>query len=248
MEIDVFGLGLVGVFFGLIVAFYFINQRRSGANLREIPAFSRLRTAIELAVEDGTRLHISVGHADITGPQSAAALVSLSMLKRITIIASDSDKPPIATAGDGALALLAQDTLRSTYQDLGTLSNYDITQGRVAGLTPFSFAAGTLPIISDEDVSANVLVGSFGSEIGLITTGGGSKTLSLAGTDNLPGQAVLFATADEQLIGEEVYAGGAYVGAGPMHIASLHAQDVMRWALIVIIIFSALGELLTALK
>ncbi|MBW8010208.1 MAG: hypothetical protein FVQ83_03050 [Chloroflexi bacterium] len=245
---DITGLGLVLSFFGLIVGFSFINRRRSGANLREIPAFSRLRNAIELAVEDGTRLHISIGRGDITGPQSTAAFVGLSMLKRITTVASDSDNPPIATAGDGALALLAQDTLRSTYQSLGALNNYDITQGRAAGLTPFSFAAGTLPIISDEDVSANILVGSFGTEIGLITTTGGHRqTLSLAGTDNIPAQAILYATADEQLIGEELYAGGAYVGAGPMHIASLHAQDIMRWALIAIIIIRAFGELLTAL-
>ena len=73
MEIDIVGLGFVAIFFGLIIAFYVINQRRSGANLREIPAFSSLRNAMELAVEDGTRLHISIGRADITGPQSAAA-------------------------------------------------------------------------------------------------------------------------------------------------------------------------------
>ena len=245
---DIAGLAFVLIFFALIVGFSFINRRRSGANLREIPAFSRLRNAIDLSVEDGTRLHVSIGRADITGPRSAAALVGLSMLKRICIVASYSDKPPIATAGDGALALLMQDSMRSTYEQLGSLSSYENTMARVAGLTPFSYAAGTLPIISDEDVSTTVLAGAFGNEVALITTAGGKgQTLNLAGTDNIPAQAILYATADEQLIGEELYAGGAYVGAGPMHIASLHAQDILRWALIAIIIISAAGDLLGAL-
>ena len=66
----------------------------------------------------------------------------------------------------------------------------------------------------------------------------------MAGTDNLPAQAILYATADEQLIGEDLFAGGAYVGAGPMHIASLHAQDVIRWLLIGILTISTLGGLI----
>jgi hypothetical protein len=130
---------------------------------------------------------------------------------------------------------------------MGVLSNYKLSLGRVAGLTPFSYAAATIHVIRSEDVSTNLLVGTFGSEVALITSAGsGKRVLTLAGTDNLPAQAILYATADEQLIGEELYAGGAYVGAGPMHIASLHAQDVIRLLLIVIIIISTLGGLYSA--
>jgi len=237
-------LGFLLLFAGTMIAFSIINRRRQGANIRDIHAFSRMRRAIDLAVEDGTRMHVSLGRADITGKNSAAALVGLSMLHRITKIAADSDRPPIATSGDGGLALVSQDTLRSTYHTMGALSNYDLSAGRVTGLTPFSFAAGTIPVIREEAVSANLLIGTFGNEIALISGAGGRSVLTLAGTDNLPAQAILYATADEQLIGEELFAGGAYVGAGPMHIASLHAQDVIRWLLIGILIISTLGGLI----
>lgn len=243
---DILGLGFLLLFAGAIIAFSFLNLRRPGSQLRDIPSFSRLKRAIDLAVEDGSRVHVSLGHADINGPNSAAALVGLSMLQRITKIAADSDRPPIATTGSASVALLAQDTLRSAYQSMGTLDNYSGSLGRVAGLTPFSYAAGTLSIIRDEHVSANILAGTFGAEIALITgASGGKPILTLAGSDNLPAQAILFATADEQLVGEELFAGGAYVGAGNMHVASLHAQDAIRWLLIVIIIGSALFGLLS---
>jgi hypothetical protein len=61
-------------------------------------------------------------------------------------------------------------------------------------------------------------------------------SLTLAGTDNLTGQAVLYATAHEPLIGEELYAGGAYLQAGPIHTASLQAQDAIRWLLVGVIL------------
>jgi hypothetical protein len=239
---DFTGIGFLLLFVILMIVFRVLQSRRSEAHLRAIPAFSRLRDAIDLAVEDGSRLHIALGDAEITGPRAAAALVGLSMLNRISKVASQGDHPPIASAGDGTVVILAQDTLRTTYQSLGMFDSYNNTLGRAAGLTPFSYAAGTIPIILDEQVSTNVIAGSFGDEVALLTTTGErSSTLTLAGTDKIQGQAILYATADEQLIGEELYAGGAYVGAGDMHIASLHAQDVIRWLLVVIIIGRAVG-------
>jgi hypothetical protein len=71
-----------------------------------------------------------------------------------------------------------------------------------------------------------------------------STNKSLAGTDDISAQSILYATADEPLIGEELYAGGAYIEAGPMHIASLRAQDLIRWLLVGFIIVGSLFHLL----
>jgi hypothetical protein len=107
-------------------------------------------------------------------------------------------------------------------------------------LTPFAYAAGAVALIHDEEMGANLLLGSFGDEVALITEAGDrSESLTLAGTDNLAGQAVLFATAQEPLIGEETYAGGAYMGAGGMHNASLVAQDILRWVIILALLVGA---------
>ena len=113
---EIIGLVFVLLFGGLIAILALIQRRRPILSLREIPAFLRLGRAIRLAVEDGTRVHFSVGRGDITSGQSAAAFAGLSMLERIARIASVSDHPPIVTSGDGALTILAQDTLHSTYR------------------------------------------------------------------------------------------------------------------------------------
>jgi hypothetical protein len=240
--VGIAGLAFIFLFLGLILAFAIAARRQPARNFREISAFIRLRHAIGLAVEAGNRLHLSAGRGELIGSQSALAFVGMSMLERIARSTSVSDRPPVATAGDGALAILAQDTLRTSSRNMGV--EFDPAAGRLTGLTPFSYAAGTMAVIHDEDVGANVLIGSFASEIALLTEAGErAHSLNLAGTDHLTGQAVLLATAQEPLIGEEAFAGGAYLGAGAMHTASLRAQDVLRWLLILAILLGAVLKL-----
>ena len=242
--------GLVGfifvlIFFGVMVISMVAGRSRPGVNLRIIPAFSKLRRAIGLAVEQGSRLHISLGRGSVASTDSAAAFVGLSLLERLARSASTGDNPPVATSGEPTLAILSQDTLKKTYHRIGLNEQYDPTAGQLAGMTPFSYAAATLGLAADEKTGANILLGSFGTEVALIADAGErSDNLTLAGTDNLPAQAILYATAHEPLIGEEVYAAGAYVNAGPMHAASLQAQDVLRWLLVAAILIGTILKLL----
>lgn len=236
-------LALVLAFFILIIVFTAILRGRpSSRDLRAIPAFARLGRAVGLAVEAGNRLHLSLGSGDLVGPQSAVAYVGLSVLRRIARATAISDKPPVATSGEGAVAILSQDTMRSTAGEMGV--RFDPMSGRLTGLTPFSYAAGAMSVIHDEDVGANVLIGNFAAEVALINEAAErAHSLTLAGTDNVPGQAVLYATAQETLIGEETFAGGAYLGAGLTHIASLRVQDIFRWVLIAVISAGAILKL-----
>jgi hypothetical protein len=230
------------VFFGLMLGVAFILRRREAPRLREILAFKRLHRAIGLAVEDGSRLHISLGRGQMLSRQSAIGYVGLSILDRIGRSTSISDRPPVATSGEGSLGILSQDSQRAAAKYLGVES--DPMWGRVTGLTPLSYAAGTLSFIEEEEIGANLLIGSFGNEVALITDAAERKEgITLGGTDNLTGQAVMFAAAQEPLIGEETYAGGAYLGAGRMHTASLYAQDILRWVLIGLILIGALLKL-----
>jgi hypothetical protein len=236
-------LVIVIVFAGLMIIFAAAGRQHPGRNLREIHAFTRLRRAVGLAVEAGTRLHISLGRGGIIGPESGSALAGFSILERITRAASISDRPPVATSGDSVLSILSQDTLRGTYRAMGVEHEYKPESAQLTGLTPLSYAAGAMPVIRDGQVSANVLAGHFGSEVALlIDAGERAGSITIAGTDSLPGQAVLFAAAHEPLIGEELFAGGAYLGAGALHVASLRTLDVSRWTLIIVILIGALAR------
>jgi len=243
------GLLFILLCLGLILFYFFSDGNRPKINLRNIQAFRHVRREVDLAVEAGKRIHISLGRGSITDLQGGAAFIGLTILDRSARAASNSDRPPMTTSGDGVLTILSQDTLQSTYRSLGTEQRYDPTNARMTGLSPLAYAAGAMPTIHDEYVSANFFTGHLGTEIALLTEAGErSRSLTVAGSDSIHAQAVLYVTSDEPLLGEELYAAGAYLGAGPAHLASLRTQDILRWVLIGAIVIGAILKLFRILN
>jgi len=234
------GILAVSAFLLLVITFW---KRRSPSNLREIPALTRLYRMIGLSVEDGTRLHISLGHGGLLDARGGSALAGLAVLRNIAEKTSVSDRPPVATAGDPSLGLLTQDTLQAGYQAAGAGELYTPATGRVSGLSPFGFAAGAMHITQNENVSANIMIGHFGPEVALLTEASDRENVALIGaSDNLTGQSVLYASSQDALIGEELFAAGAYIGAGASHAASLTVQDILRWVIIIGLLAGAFGK------
>ncbi|MCS6995252.1 MAG: hypothetical protein N2117_08020 [Anaerolineales bacterium] len=236
--------GLLGLVLVLVAALALtllsLLFKRFPLPLRNISAFLRIRRAASLVVEDGTRLHVSLGSANLLTPSSASALAGLALVRHLGEVTSLSDHPPITTTGSPTLNLLAQDTLRTAHEAVATEQPFDMNNGRLTGLTPLSYAAGVMPAIRDENISNNVIIGSFGPEVGLlIESADRQKTPVIAASDSLPAQAVLYAATQEPLIGEELFAAGAYTQAGPAHTASLLVQDILRWLVILALLGGA---------
>ena len=163
----VLGLGFVILFAILMSVFWSRDRKNPRQNLRSIQAFTKLKQGIHLSVEAGQRLHLSLGDGGITGQTSTSAFVGLSLLQRIARASMFSDRPPVTTSGEAAQAFLSQDTLRSAYRLSNVESQFDPNAAQLTGLTPFSFAAGALPVVYDQQVSVNIMAGSFGSEVAL---------------------------------------------------------------------------------
>lgn len=237
-------LSIIG-FAAFLLLVLSILKRKNPAQFREIPAFTRLARTLGLSIEDGKRLHISLGRGSLLDSRGGSAFAGLAMLRIIAERTSVSDMPSVASAGDPTLGLLTQDTVQAGYQAAGVEELYVPTSGRVTGLTPFSYAAGAMHIAPNENVSTNILIGHFGPEAGLITDVSDKEHVTLIGaSDNLSGQSVLFASSQDALIGEELFAAGAYLGAESSHAASLTVQDILRWIVILVILAGAVVKFL----
>lgn len=240
-------LGLLLLTAVLLIGTIFL-RRRFPAAFRHIEAFERLNRAVGLSVESGTRLHISLGRGNLFTTRGASALAGLAMLRKLSERTSLSDRPPIVTSGDPSLAILSQDTLQSGYRAAAAEEQYRFSTGRLTGLTPFSYAAGTVPVTRDENVSTNVLIGDFGAESALIAEAAERENSTvIAASDNLSAQSVFYASSQDPLIGEELFATGAYVGAGATHEASLTVQDILRWLIIAAILVGSLLKFVGAI-
>jgi hypothetical protein len=232
----------------LLLLFGLLGRRRP-ASFRPIPAFQALGRAIERAVEAGQRVHISLGTGSAVGQESAPAFAGLAALSRVARTTSMSDRPVVATTGDAAMAILARDTLRGAYQAVGAAELYEPTAGRLLAPTPFSYIAGLPLVLATEEISVHMLAGSFGVEAALAADfGERQNAFVIAGTDDVQSQALFFATAEHPLLGEEVFATGAYLEVGGLHPASLRTQDALRWLITLLVLggtlLSTFGELL----
>lgn len=240
---QVIGFSVVVFFTVLMVIFSSKSIRnRFPASFRKIEPINRLKRAIGMAVEDGSRLHVSLGCAQLTEPSNASSLVGLSTLYRVGQLTSTSDLPPICTTGSGSLLILSQDTLKCISVDTNTQAFYDPNHSSMTGATPFSYAIGTMESIADCGVNGNVLIGNFGTEAGLLCETLDKARVSVTGSDSITAQSIFFAATQDTLIGEELYALPAYLAANPTHQASLRVEDIFR---VVIGVALIVGSVLT---
>jgi hypothetical protein len=244
----IFGAILIIFSASLMAAFYALSNKRPNKRLRPIEAVENLKKSSGLSVEEGKRLHISLGSANMISTQNASALAGLSVLERLSRAGIASDYPPIATSGDSTLSILSQETLKSSYRTGNALDAYASDSARLTGTTPFAYAVGAIPAVRDDKVSTNILIGHFGPEaVFLNDAAEQSGARLIAASDALEGQAVFYAAAQEPLLGEELFALPAYLQTNLFHQTSLRVQDILRWVLITILVLGAILKIVEAI-
>ena len=217
-------------------------RRRRTPLLRSIAAFDHLPHQMSRAAESGQSLHFSLGTGGVGGSDTVASLVGLSALAYLAEQGVSTGTPPLVTVSNPALLPLAQNVLRRAYVQRGRGDDSRWGQVRLISPAPMAYALGTMDILSRESVLANVMLGAFGPEVAMIAHAGAAAGLvQIAGSDDPQALAVLHASDDTLVVGEELYATEAYLNRVPAKLLSLVAEDVVRLALILfIIIFAAL--------
>lgn len=228
----------------LIVHTVQLSKKPPKTSLREIGVFPRLQRAIGFSVEEGSRVHVSIGRSSLTNPTNASALVGLTTLEHITRQSINSDRPPISTSGDGALSILSQDVQCAGTRKAGAPELYDHSRAWMTGPTPFSYLAGLMPVVGEKNTRTHLLIGNYGPEMTIAaSTAQDNGAYVLAASDSLPTQAALYAAVDDVLIGEELFAAPAYLEMGAAYRASLAVQDLLRWVLIALLLAGAVLNL-----
>jgi hypothetical protein len=102
---------------------------------------------------------------------------------------------------------------------------------------PAAYSAGVMGVLGIEDADANVMIGEFGDEYLLMGEAAQRKKIAHIGGASDPNVIpYVYVSADQTLMGEEMYAAGAYLKRKPWHIGSLLAQDFMRWVIALVIV------------
>ena len=243
-SIDLAALGMLLLFLPLFI--FFTMRAKSGKRfpLREIPAFARIKRLVSQATESGQPIHVGLGSGRIGSDSTAETAMGLTVFEYVARHAAACNQAVLGTTAEPTILAGAQGILRAAREEAGFPESYTATDLAFYGPDALAYAAGAMGALQREPHLANVLVGRFGSEgLWLAEATGGQVTAQVGGTSGAEGAALMWASLDEAIIGEEVYAAGAYLHR-PSHLGSLATQDVMR---IVTILAILVGVVMTSL-
>ena len=212
-------------------------HKTTGFPFRPIVAFQTLRGLLGRTAESGKKVHLSMGSAGLGDEQTAATAIGLAVLRHMADQGAAFGYSPIVTVADPVLMLVAQDILYRAYQRTGLGASYRSTDVRLIAPDATAYAVGAQQEINQETVAANVMVGHFGDEYLLMGEPGAQREIiQMVGSNTLEAQPLMMATSNRVLVGEELFAAGAYLTGRPAHIASLHVQDLVRVLLVIAIV------------
>lgn len=217
----------------LVVTAFF--SRRSGLPLRPIGAYAILPRLIGQSIEADRPIHLSLGSAGIGGENTLLTLASAEMAYWIIRDAAIGDTSPLFSVTNASALPFAQDTLRRAFYSRELGRGYHARSARwyPSGSRSLAFAAAITAMMGDENVSSNVMLGSYGPELALILNASMRRSLpSIAVSDQLEGQAVAYALADEPLIGEEIFYSASYLAGDRLRTPEPLTADVLRWIVI----------------
>ena len=225
---------VTGLFF--IVLFFFIHRAHRGVRwkFRTIPGLIAIEEAIGRATEMGKGVLYIPGVQDIDDIQTIASMIILRNVARTT--AKYETRLTVPTNAP-AVYTVADEVVKSAYQDVGRADAYQSDQVRYVTSEQFAYVASVNGMMLRERPAANLLLGAFFAESLLLAeTGHSIGAIQIAGTANVHQMPFFVVACDYTLIGEEYYAASALLSSEPLLLGSLKSADIVKLVLILVII------------
>lgn len=202
------------------------SRRPTGQSI----GFEQMPGWVGQAIETNRPLHLGFGSAAIGTETTPIALAEAEFFYHIIQATSSSDSAPLISTASATTVPLAQDTIRRAWQGD---AQWKQVHWYPQGDRSIAYAGAVSAMMGVDEPSAHVLAGSFGPELALMLNSAeqmGQGTLAVS--DQLDGQAIAFAMADEVLIGEQLFSAAAHLSSDTTALADARALDVWRGLLI----------------
>jgi hypothetical protein len=205
--------------------------------LRPIAGYELLASSPSESAESGRPVCVSIGAGTLGSEETLLTLAGLDIVDGLAQpSATVAGRLVVTTASPVALPM-AQAMLRRSYEAAGVPEEYEPTQARFVTDQRQAYALAVADGARQERPVVSAVSGDWGDEYLLA-----GEPHRLAGVPLVAGAAneaaipFVWATADHPLIGEEIFAAGAYLGRGKAALASVMAQDQMRLLLVLVIL------------
>lgn len=232
----------------IIVYFLSIVKGDRPPRVRQIPALNALPEMVGRAAEVERPIHFTLGYTrdiGLRGPNAASILAGLGVLENLSREAGRMGARLIVSVASPEIIPLAAEIVRQGYAESGNVESFSENQIRFFGTQQWAYASGVLGTFAREQPASNVMVGPFAAEALMFAEAAYTAgAMQLAGTQSVFQTPFFIASCDYAMIGEEIFAAGAYLSKDVTKLRSIRGQDANK---IIIISLTLLGVILAIL-
>jgi hypothetical protein len=236
-------LGLLALVVIVGSILYYMQRSYSGKipNLRRLQAVDAIEEIIGRCVEMGRPAWYLMDNVNMTSPSVLAPTVAAFQILAYTArMAARLGVKFFVPVTQGLAYSIANDIVEEAYKAEGKLEDFD----------PFNTVmylpsgADRMYIINNmwsQGVAGVFFLGSWYHKAVIFTENAARVgALTLGGTDTTHNIPFLVAICDYSIIGEELYALGAYVSQDPTQTSSLAGQDIGKYVALIIIVLGSI--------
>ena len=235
---------LISFILAWVATYVAIQRGREGKiSIRRIPGLDAIEEVVGRAVEMGRPIFDIIGMGTFTDIYATQTIAGLSILSYVSTLSARLGAELIAPQASVDVMPVAAEIVRESYRVEDKLDELDIDEQLpyLSG-TQFAWASGIIGMASRMKPAGNIMIGPFWAESMMF-----AETFDRVGAMQVGGTARMYqipffaALCDYVLIGEEIFAAGAYVSGDPQQIGSIAAQD---WYKLTALALGILGALL----
>ena len=209
--------------------------------IRRITGLDHIEEAVGRATEMGRPVHFSPGVHDITVQTAPQTFAGLAILGYVAQLCARLDVELICTIMRPNVYPLADAVVRQKYMEEGKIDHYTDKTVRYLGEHDQAYAYGVYGIMRRERPAANIMMGGFdGTAVGFAENGAMAGAIQVSGTAQLTQIPFFVASCDYTLVGEELYAAGAYLSKDRDTTASICGQDMVKVVVMVVLILGTI--------
>lgn len=211
------------IFMSALTAYIRRGRKIAELPIRRVAGLDALDEAIGRATEMGMGVHYTMGLQDF----ESQTFASFEILRYTAGLTAKMDVPLIVTNYRPQVHPVTEEIVRGAYIAAGKPDSYQADNVRFLSDQQLAYASGVVGILERERIAANLMFGNFYAE-SLIFAETGQKMgcIQVTGTANTHQLPFFTAVCDYCLIGEELFAAGAYLSRNPVQVGSLMAQDI----------------------
>jgi len=213
---------------------------------RKLAGLDALPEMVGRAAETNKSVHFTTGGGGtLTDPVLPQLVASMAVLGHVSELCAKYGVRVVYTVYLSEMIAIATEVMRAGYIKAGKEDAFKAEdQVRYMSGDQFAYASAVQGYAERERPAANIMIGPFYAESQLFAeTFFRVGSISLAGTARGVQVPFFAVVCDYLLIGEEIFAAGAYLSKDPTQVGSIRGQDVGKLLALALMI---LGVLATA--